>query len=124
MVAQAVQKQQHDKRMQNWVAEVRNVACEIEEAIVTCLFKVNSSAYSIKKVFHLHKLQIEIDSINSKLKSIGESRQRYQIEFSKGEGSGSSSLRNSRRSYPDEEDGEDHVSMKDTSLALKSRLMK
>lgn len=39
----AESKQQQDERVRNWVAEVKDVACEIEDAIETYIFKVNSS---------------------------------------------------------------------------------
>ena len=56
-----------------------------------------------------------------RLRSINERRQSYQIEFNRGEGS--SSLRNLRRSYPDEEE-EDLISLNETTMALKVQLMK
>lgn len=103
------------------MAEVRDEACEIEDAIETYIYRVHSSNV-FKGGFHLPKLRTRINSIKNKLRSISESRQRYQIQFSTGEGA--DSLRNLRRSYPDddEEDGS-FVSMESAMAALKAQLM-
>ncbi|PON41085.1 NB-ARC domain containing protein [Parasponia andersonii] len=92
-------------RVRNWVAEVRDVACEIEDAIETYIFEVHS-AYI--KAIHLCKLRSKINSIKDRVRSIRESRQTYQIEFSsRGEGSNSSLNK-----------------LKDTMMALKAQLIK
>ncbi|PON98643.1 NB-ARC domain containing protein [Trema orientale] len=114
-------KQEQDERVRNWVAEVRDVACEIEDAIETYIFKVHSTYI---KAFHLRKLRSQINSIKDKIRSIRESRQTYQIEFSSISGEGSnSSLNKLRRSYPDDED-KDVISLKDTMMDLKAQLIK
>nr|WLD25411.1 disease resistance protein RGA2 [Morus macroura] len=118
----ASNKQKQDKRVRNWVAEVRDLACEIEDAIDTYIYKVHSSCV-LKGGFHLIKLRKRINSIKDKLRSISESRQRYQIQFSSGEVF--DSLRNLRRSYPDDDEEDGHViSMESTMAALKAQLMK
>ncbi|XP_024025597.1 LOW QUALITY PROTEIN: disease resistance protein RPH8A [Morus notabilis] len=88
----AESKQQQDERVRNWVAEVKDVACEIEDAIETYIFKVNSS-------------------------------QRYQIEFSSGEGIDTTALKNLRRSYPDDDDDDDD-NHSDDVITLKAQLVK
>lgn len=114
-------KQEQDDRVRNWVAEVRDVACEIEDAIETYILKFHSTYI---KAFHLRKLRSQINSIKDKIRSIRESRQTYQIEFSSISGEGSnSSLNKLRRSYPDDED-KDVISLKDTMIALKAPLIK
>ena len=116
-------KKEQDKRMQNWVAEVRDVAFEIEDAIETYIYKLNSSNV-ITRACHLRRLRTEICNMEDKLSSIGESRQTYQIEFgSGGEGGSNTNLRNLRRWSPNDCEEDDVVNMMDISIALMTQLM-
>ncbi|GMN67566.1 hypothetical protein TIFTF001_036625 [Ficus carica] len=114
----ADRKQEHDERVRLWITEVRDVASEIEDSIETYIFKVRSSYI---KLFHLRKLRTKLSTIKDKLRSISERTQRYQIQFSNGD-QGTNSLRNLRRSYPDDEE-DDIIMLKDTMAALKAQLM-
>ena len=116
----ADRKQQQDKRVRIWVAEVRDVACEIEDAIETYVYKVH---FSYIKAFHQRKLRTHINSIRDKLGSISDRAQRYQIEFRSGDQAASSLTRNWRRTYPDE-DEDDVITLKSTMADLKDQLMK
>ena len=68
-------KQEHDRRTQNWINEVRDIATEIEDAIQAYIFNIHSSSF-LKKPFRLRELRMSVGFIKEKLKSIGESRQR------------------------------------------------
>ncbi|GMN72857.1 hypothetical protein TIFTF001_052080, partial [Ficus carica] len=114
----ADRKQEHDERVRLWITEVRDVASEIEDSIETYIFKVRSSYI---KLFHLRKLRTKLSTIKDKLRSISERTQRYQIQFSNGD-QGTNSLRNLRRSYPDDEE-DDIIMLKDTMADLKAQLM-
>ncbi|PON98641.1 NB-ARC domain, LRR domain containing protein [Trema orientale] len=114
----ADRKQEQDELVRIWIAEVRDIACEIEDVIETYIFQVHSS---YRKAFLLRKLRTRVNAIMDRLRSINDRRQRYQIEFSRGEGS--NSLRNLRRSYPDDEE-EDMISLNETTMAMKVQLMK
>ncbi|GMN52866.1 hypothetical protein TIFTF001_021996 [Ficus carica] len=116
----ADRKQDQDDRVRKWVAEVRDVAHDVEDAIETYVYKVHSS-HNIVKGLHIRKLRTKIDSIKDDLKSICERRLRYQIDLSRGEGG--SSFMNLRRSYPDDEDDE-VVSLTESVVALKAQLMR
>ncbi|GMN52867.1 hypothetical protein TIFTF001_022010 [Ficus carica] len=114
-------KQEQGKRMQNWVAEVRDVACEIEDTIETYIYKLNYSS-CITASYHRRKLRAEIGSIKDKLNSIRKSTQTYQISFSSGGGS-SGSLRHLRRSSPKDHDEEDDIISLKAVTTLKNRLI-
>ena len=116
----ADRKQQQDKRVRIWVAEVRDVACEIEDAIETYVYKVH---FSYIKAFHQRKLRTHINSIKDKLRSISDRAQRYQIEFRSADQAASSLTRNWRRTYSDEAE-DDVITLKSTMADLKDQLMK
>ncbi|GMN35297.1 hypothetical protein TIFTF001_048441 [Ficus carica] len=121
----ADRKQEKDSRVRNWIAEVGDVADDVEDVIETFIWKVSTS-YAVFKVFHLHKLRNEINIIQAKLNGIFKSTQLYNIGFSSGEGTSSMAnqlQRTLRRSYPDDEDG-DIISLEDSIAALKRELMK
>ncbi|KAL5569443.1 hypothetical protein UlMin_026018 [Ulmus minor] len=84
----ADRRQKQEERVRIWIAEVRDVACEIEDAIEIYVPKLTPPGSSLA----------------------------YQIQLNNAE-EGTSSLRNLRKSYPEEE--EDVVSMKDVAMTLK-----
>ncbi|KAL5569501.1 hypothetical protein UlMin_026076 [Ulmus minor] len=114
----ADQKQKQEERVRVWIAEVRDVACEIEDAIEIYVSEVDSSYI---KVFRRRKLRARINSIKNKLQNLRERSLAYQIQLNNAE-EGTSSLRNLRKSYPEEE--EDVVSMKGVAMTLKAQLLK
>ncbi|GMN52787.1 hypothetical protein TIFTF001_021918 [Ficus carica] len=122
----ADRKQDQDNRVRKWIAEVGDVANDVEDIIETFIWKVSSS-YIVFKVCHLFKLRDEINVIQAKLNDISKSTQLYNIGFSSGEGTSSMAnnqlQRTLRRSYPDDEDG-DIISLEDSIAALKRELMK
>ncbi|KAL5569449.1 hypothetical protein UlMin_026024 [Ulmus minor] len=113
----ADRKQRQNLLIREWIKQVRDAACDIEDAIEIYVYEVESSYI---KVFDLRKLRTRINSIKDKLKSIRERRQTYQIQPSQEERTGS--LRKLRKSCPTEE--EDVVSMKDVAMNLKAQLLK
>ena len=124
----ADRRQEQDELVRRWVTEVRDVACEVEDAIETYVFKIHSS-YAIRAGFHLRKLRTQIVAIKAKLTGIGDRRQRYQIDLHRGDqgavsSSSSSCLMNLRRSYPHDDEEDDVVSLKDSAAALKVQLMR
>ncbi|KAL5569445.1 hypothetical protein UlMin_026020 [Ulmus minor] len=114
----ADRRQKQEGLLRDWIVEVRDVACEIEDAIEIYVSDVDSAFI---KVFCRRELRARISSIKNKLQSLSERRQTYQIELNNAE-EGKSSLRNLRKSYPEEE--EDVVSMKDVVMTLKAQLLK
>ncbi|KAL5569442.1 hypothetical protein UlMin_026017 [Ulmus minor] len=120
----ADRRQKQEERVRIWIAEVRDVACEIEDAIEIYVSEVDSSVQFVIKVFRrrkLRKLRARINSIKNKLQNLRERSLAYQIQLNNAE-EGTSSLRNLRKSYPEEE--EDVVSMMDVAMNLKARLLK
>ncbi|PON33474.1 NB-ARC domain, LRR domain containing protein [Parasponia andersonii] len=116
----AEKKQEQNERVRNWVAEVRDLACEIEDVIEVYIHKFHLSYI---KAFLLRKLRTQINSIKDKSRSLLDSTQTYQIKFtSSGAREGIRSLRSLRRSYPDDEE-DIVISLKDTTVALKAQLM-
>ncbi|GMN52788.1 hypothetical protein TIFTF001_021932 [Ficus carica] len=116
----ANRKQEKDSRVRNWIAEVGDVADDVEDVIETFIWKVSSSN-AVFKVFHLHKFRNEINISQAKLNGIFKSTQLYNIRFSSGEGTSSMAdqlQRNLRRSYPDDEE-DDVIILKDSTTALK-----
>ena len=116
--------EQQGERVRNWVAEVRDLACEIEDAIEMYIYKERSSYI---KAFRLRKLRTRINSIKDKISSIRESRHTYGIEFtssssSSSRGEGGISLKSLRRSYPNDEE-EEVTGLKDVMVAMKAQLM-
>ncbi|KAL5569446.1 hypothetical protein UlMin_026021 [Ulmus minor] len=114
----ADRRQKQEGLVRDWIAEVRDVACEIEDAIEIYVSEVDSAFI---KVFCRRKLRAHINSIKNELQSLRERSQTYQIQLNNAE-EGTSSLRNLRKSYPEEE--EDVVSMKDVAMTLKVQLLK
>lgn len=113
-----------DDSVRNWVSELRNIACEIEDVIE--VFIVKAEASIVKGGSHLRKLRKQIDSIETRIKSIFESRSNYGIRFDSRDlatvGAGPSTVE-LRRSYPDDEDEEnDEVTGLDITV-LKTRLL-
>ncbi|EXB96191.1 putative disease resistance protein [Morus notabilis] len=117
----ADKKQELDNLVRRWIAEVEDLACEIEDAIETFIYKVNSS-YKIKAMLHQRELQRKIVSIKNKIEILNRRRQMYNIERSSGEGT-NSSRRSLRMTYPDDDDEDDIITLKDTTAALKAQLM-
>ncbi|KAL5569500.1 hypothetical protein UlMin_026075 [Ulmus minor] len=114
----ADRRQKQEGLVRDWIAEVRDVACEIEDAIEIYVSDVDSAFI---KVFRRRKLRARINSIKNELQRLRERSQTYQIQLNNAE-EGTSSLRNLRKSYPEEE--EDVVSMMDVATNLKARLLK
>ena len=127
-IKDADRKQEQDERVRNWVAEVKDVALDVEDAIEIFIEKVSSSYV---KIFHLHKLRIGIKSIYVKIEDIFKSTQTYRIEFSREEGATYVSAVDQRRrnilrrsyEYLDEE-RDRVVSLDESLMALKAQLMK
>ncbi|KAL5569440.1 hypothetical protein UlMin_026015 [Ulmus minor] len=114
----ADRRQKQEGLVRDWIAEVRDVACEIEDAIEIYVSNVDSAFI---RVLRRRKLRSRIKSIKNNLQSLRERSLTYQIQLNNVE-EGTSSLRNLRKSYPEEE--EDVVSMKDVAMNLKARLLK
>nr|WLD25412.1 disease resistance protein RGA3 [Morus macroura] len=117
----ADKKQEQNGLVRRWIAEVKDLACEIEDVIETFIYKINSS-YKIKAKLHQHELRRKIVSIKRKIEDLNRQRQMYNIELSSGEGT-SSSLSRLRMTYPDDDDGDDIITLKDTTATLKAQLM-
>ncbi|KAI3946373.1 hypothetical protein MKW92_048300 [Papaver armeniacum] len=84
--------QQGDERVRNWVADIRNVAYDVEDVVDTFMFWFNAGPESggiqdfiirkasmVKNLIHLHRVGKDIQAIQSKLKAISESRVTYGI---------------------------------------------
>ena len=115
--------------VRNWVSEIRNVACDIEDVIEIFIIKMEQASY-LTASFHLRTLRKQIDSIKARMRSIFDSRVNYNIRFDRTDQAavaGPSAVE-LRRSYPDneEEDEEEEngvTGLDDTRVALKDRLM-
>ncbi|PON70695.1 NB-ARC domain, LRR domain containing protein [Trema orientale] len=120
-------KQEQDERVRNWVAEVRDVALDVEDVVESFIVQVSSSPLLVKG-FCLQKLRTRIKFLQTRIDDILRSTQRYRIEFASGEGTSYvAELRRSlRRSYPSDEDEDDDVviGLVDSFKALKDELMK
>ncbi|KAL5569451.1 hypothetical protein UlMin_026026 [Ulmus minor] len=116
----ADRRQKQEGLVRDWIAEVRDVACEIEDAIEIYVSEVDSAFIKVIRRRKLQALRARISSIKNKLQSLRERRLTYQIQLNAEEGT--SSMRNLRKSYPEEE--EDVVSMKDVVMTLKAQLLK
>ncbi|PON41080.1 hypothetical protein PanWU01x14_292320 [Parasponia andersonii] len=118
--------QKQDNRARNWVVEVKNIACEIEDIVKTYIVKVDSS---FLHVFHLKKLQKQINSIKTKIESIFKSKKNYGIELVCRSPTGWVNLttlerqHSLRRSYPDDDDEDDVISLDCSTTLLKTKLM-
>ncbi|GMN71211.1 hypothetical protein TIFTF001_051803 [Ficus carica] len=91
--------------VRNWVSEIRNVACDIEDVIEIFIVKMEQASY-LTASFHLRTLRKQIDSIKARMRSIFDSW------------------------YPDNEEEEEEeeeengvTGLDDTRVALKNRLM-
>ncbi|PON98636.1 NB-ARC domain, LRR domain containing protein [Trema orientale] len=109
--------QEQDHQVRNLVAEVRNVACDIEDVIEIFIVKVDDSYF---KARHLRNLRKEIDIINARIQSIFASRQNFGIEFVDQPGV-LERQRSFRRTYPDDED--DVIGLDHSMMILKTRLL-
>ncbi|PON98633.1 NB-ARC domain containing protein [Trema orientale] len=125
----ADRKQEQDERVRNWIAEVRDVAYDVEDVVETFIIKVDSSFI---KVIHLRRIRNRISFIQARIKDIFESRLNYGIEFA-GREQGSSfpeaeQQRNSRRSCPYDDDDDDDddgvISLERCVTALEAQLLK
>ncbi|PON98635.1 NB-ARC domain, LRR domain containing protein [Trema orientale] len=122
----AYSEQEQDDRVRNWVAEIRNIACEIEDVVETYIVKVDSSFFH---VLHLKKLREQINSIKTKIESIFKSKKNYGIELVCGDPTGRVNptalerQRSLRRSYPDDDDEDDAISLDHSMTVLKTKLM-
>ncbi|KAM6584360.1 hypothetical protein CsatB_011362 [Cannabis sativa] len=131
--------QEQDYRVRNWVSEIRNVACEIEDAVEFYIVKVDSSSLFFK-AFHFKKLRKQVNSIKAKIESIFESKKNYGIEFVRRDSSANTASTNTssssyasaavdprwrslRRSNPDEEEEDDFISLDHSTAILKEKLM-
>ncbi|XP_062091964.1 protein RECOGNITION OF PERONOSPORA PARASITICA 7-like [Humulus lupulus] len=119
--------QEQDDRVRNWVSEISNVACEIEDVVEIYIVKVDSSFF---KAFHLKKLRKQVNSIKAKIESIFESKKNYGIEFVRRDSAARASTpaavdlrqRSLRRSFPEEEE-DDIISLDHSMTILKTRLI-
>ncbi|GMN32858.1 hypothetical protein TIFTF001_041798 [Ficus carica] len=116
-----------DDRVRNWVSEIRNIACDIEDVIEIFIVKMEFSY--LGSTFHLRSLRKEIDSIKTRMKSIFESKVNYEIRLDMRDNAavaGPSAVE-LRRSYPDDdeddEERDDVTGLDDKREALKNRLM-
>ncbi|KAI3839651.1 hypothetical protein MKW92_034931 [Papaver armeniacum] len=85
--------QQGDERVRNWVADIRDVAYDAEDAIDTFILKIDHGApksggirniitrkaLMVKNLKHLYRVGKEIQAIQSRLKVISDSRITYGI---------------------------------------------
>ncbi|KAI3887092.1 hypothetical protein MKW92_028288 [Papaver armeniacum] len=85
--------QQGDERVRNWVADIRDVAYDAEDAIDTFILKIDHGApksggirniitrkaLMVKNLKHLYRVGKEIQAIRSRLKVISDSRVTYGI---------------------------------------------
>ena len=120
----AYSEQEQDDRVRNWVAEIRNIAREIEDVVETYIVKVDSTYF---QAFHLRKLRKQIDSIKTQIESIFKSKKNYGIGLGCGDQAGANPAaverqRSLRRSYPDD-DEDDVISLDHSMTVLKTRLM-
>ncbi|PON33475.1 NB-ARC domain, LRR domain containing protein [Parasponia andersonii] len=121
--AACTSKHEHDEYVHIWLAELREVACEIEDALEIYIVKMDSSYV---KAFHLRSLQKRINSIKKKIKDIFESKDKYEIKLGSVEpGEASTSGAEPMRSDPvyDDEEGDDLVGMDHRASILKIQLM-
>ncbi|GMN52868.1 hypothetical protein TIFTF001_022013 [Ficus carica] len=115
--------------VRNWVSEIRNVACDIEDVIEIFIVKMEQASY-LTASFHLRTLRKQIYSIKARMRSIFDSRVNYNIRFDNTDQAavaGPSAVE-LRRSYPDNEEEEEEeengvTGLDDTKVALKNRLM-
>ncbi|PON54387.1 NB-ARC domain, LRR domain containing protein, partial [Trema orientale] len=117
----ADRKQEQDERVRNWLAEVKDVAHEVEDVIEIFITKVSSSYV---KVFHQFNLRNKINAIQAKINDIFKSAERYKIEFVTGDGTSSMAKlqQNLRRSCPDDDEDEEIIILEDSMEALKMQL--
>ncbi|PON54385.1 NB-ARC domain, LRR domain containing protein [Trema orientale] len=119
----ADRKQEQDKRVRHWIAEVKDVANDVEDVIEIFISNVSSSYFDF---FHLCTLRKQINSIQAKMEDIFKSAQAYRIEFGSTEGTSSVAelQRRLRRSTPDDDEDDEVVSLVDSDKTLKAELMK
>ncbi|XP_060195241.1 putative disease resistance protein At1g50180 [Lycium barbarum] len=109
------QEEDKDARIRNWVSEIRAVAYHAEDVIEIFIHQVESferqsffikCAFYPKKLYLLYKVGKEIESIQTKILEISNSRERYGIRHIQGLGDGEGSstarkrMRELRRSSP------------------------
>ncbi|XWS07707.1 hypothetical protein CRYUN_Cryun41cG0013000 [Craigia yunnanensis] len=130
----ADRKQEQDERLRNRVAEIRDLAYDSEDVIDAFILKVAhqggfhgiikrfTSIFS--KPFHLHKIGMEVKTIQKKLEDISKNLPAYQIS---GEGEGSTPIsimqQRLRRAFSHVEE-EDVVSLESMTEDVLAQLMK
>ncbi|PON60689.1 LOW QUALITY PROTEIN: NB-ARC domain, LRR domain containing protein, partial [Parasponia andersonii] len=98
----ADRKQEQDKRVRHWIAEVKDVANDVEDVIEIFTSNVSSSYFDL---FHLCTLRKQINSIQAKMEDIFKRAQAYRRD----------------KSTPDDDEV---VSLVDSDKTLKAELMK
>ncbi|KAL5708277.1 hypothetical protein ACHQM5_019091 [Ranunculus cassubicifolius] len=119
-----------DPRIRTWVADVRDIAYDIDDIIDSFFLKVASKHRSIqvpKKMINVYKIGKEIETIFARIEEIDTRRQRYGIKITtdkKDEASSSTSNEiRLRRSYPGVED-ENIIGLEEATNSLVAELMK
>ena len=110
-------------QIRQWIAEVREVADEVEDVVEIFISKVSSSWSSC---CHARKLKKKNSSIQAKIHGICKSIQMHNIRFASEGSSGTSEAaiqRRLRRLYPGRED-EDVLGLEDSVAASKGELTK
>ncbi|KAI3854340.1 hypothetical protein MKX03_012802 [Papaver bracteatum] len=110
--------QQGDESVRNWIADIRNVAYDVEDVVDTFMLKIGATPKSggvlsliKKKLFmvknsgHLNWVGKEIQAIQAKLKTISASTVTYGIKDLRENGA-SSSIAPLRNYYPHVQDGD------------------
>ncbi|XWS07712.1 hypothetical protein CRYUN_Cryun41cG0013500 [Craigia yunnanensis] len=129
----ADRKQEQDERLRNRVMKIRDLAYDAEDVIDTFILKVahqggfhgilNRFTSIFTKPFHLHKMGMEVKTIQKKLEDISKSLPAYEIS---GEAEGSSSIsrmqQRLRRTYSHVEE-EDVVSLEGMTRNVLAQLM-
>ncbi|XWS47883.1 hypothetical protein CRYUN_Cryun13aG0024100 [Craigia yunnanensis] len=133
-------KQDGDKRVRNWVADIREVAYDTEDAIDSYILKMmrrnekvpiirffKRYPFCFNELFARYKLNKQINRIKMKIHDISCSRSTYGIENIGKGGEGTSfavnSLRERRRSYPHSSEDEIAVGTEEDIKILEDQLI-
>ncbi|MCL7041240.1 hypothetical protein MKW94_014983, partial [Papaver nudicaule] len=133
---------QGDERVRNWVADIRDVAYDAEDVVDNFVLKIDAAApksggvqnfvikkaLMVKNLVHLHRVGKEIQTIQSRLKVISDSRVTYGInDLSDNEASSSKGnqivQQRLRNHYPHVAD-DDVIGLEEHTETLLSALVK